>query len=286
MKILVIFCLMVTLLSAEEKRSKYFIAIKKNEDAVLDTLTSYIPLLPPKGKFYADPILFKHKGVNYIFFEDFDYKKGIISYVRLDDKGHFSSPQKALELPIHLSFPHVFEEGGEIYMTPETYDAHEVALFRARSFPNEWEKVRVLIKGAPFADPILFKHNGYYWLFTAVSMDKLCIYYAPHLEAEFKPHPINYRHVLGRNAGQVYQTGGRLIRPTMDCRGGYGKSMILKEILVLDPYRFQERELFYIGPNWAPHLDGTHTYSQNEDFVVYDGRRTIFLSEDGEYSAH
>jgi len=61
--------------------------------------------------------------------------------------------------------------------------------------------------------------------------------------------------------------------------------MILKEIVVLDPDKFIEKEIAYIEPNWAPHLDGTHAYCQNEDLVVYDGRRTIFPDEDRLYSS-
>ncbi|MES2199603.1 MAG: hypothetical protein V4489_05510 [Chlamydiota bacterium] len=251
--------------------------MKKNEGDVLNTLDTYTSLLPPPDKFYADPLLFKYLGVNYIFFEDYDYKKGIISYVTIDPNGSISKPCKALELPTHLSFPHVFQEGNTVYMTPETYGYKSVSLFKATSFPNNWEHERVLIQGQHFSDPILFKHNGYYWLFTAVKKDRLCIHYAKTLDSTFHPHPINRRFIPGRNAGSIYYINERLIRPTMDCKKSYGRSMILKEILLLDPDHFIEQEIAYIESNWAPLLDGTHTYSQNEDYVVYDGRRNTAL---------
>lgn len=266
-------------LDPEAKYPKYFIAIKKNEGDVLSSLETYIPLLPPKGKFYADPILFKHRGINYIFFEDYDYKKGVISYVALGADAKISSPRKALELPIHLSFPHVFQEGSEIYMTPETYDYGSVFLFKATEFPEKWEPQRFLIRGGYFSDPILFRHHGYYWLFTAVHQDRLAIYYAKDLTAEFLPHPINGQAIRGRNAGPVYSDRGRLIRPVMDCAKSYGRAMILKEIVLLDPSHLVERDIAYIEPTWAPDLDGTHTYCQNEDYVVYDGQRNISPTE-------
>lgn len=269
MKLLLLCCLCSSLLGLD----KYFIAIKKNEGDVLNTLDVYTPFLPPEGKYYADPMLFKHQGVNYIFFEDYDYQKGVISVVTVDQDMALSSPRTVLELPIHLSFPHVFQDGDEIYMTPETYDYRSVSLFKASSFPEKWEHVRVLIQGPRFSDPILFKHGGYYWLFAAVRGDILAIYYAESLEGEFHPHPVNYRSLRGRNAGSVFYLDGRLIRPMMDCRRGYGRSMILKEIVELTPQRFVEKEIAKIEPNWAPLLNGTHSYSQNEDLVVYDGRR-------------
>jgi hypothetical protein len=266
------------------KYPKYFIAIKRNEGDVLNHLSTYIPLLPPQGKFYADPMLFKYRGVNYLFFEDYDYRKGVISYVEIDREGQISSPRKALELPIHLSFPQLFQEGNEIYMTPETHDYGAVFLFKAIEFPDRWEPERFLIRGEYFSDPILFKHNGYYWLFAAVHQDHLVIYYANDLRAEFLPHPINSQAIRGRNAGPVYSDRGRLVRPTMDCSQSYGRSMILKEIVLLDPSHFVERDIAYIQPTWAPDLDGTHTYCQNEDYVVYDGQRNIFPREDLIYS--
>ena len=272
-------------LAEEIKRPKYFIAFKKNEGDIINTLTSYTALYPPKDKFYADPMLFKYQGINYIFFEDYDYKKGIISYVTIDQNSSISKSHIALELPIHLSFPHIFYEDGEVYMTPETYNYKSVSLFKAKPFPDNWEHQRVLIQGKYFSDPILFKHNGYYWLFTAVNQDRLCIHYAKTLDSEFLPHPINCRYILGRNAGATYAINGRLIRPTMHCRRGYGRSIILKEILLLAPTHFVEKEIAHIEPNWAPGLDGTHSHCQNEDYVVYDGRRTISLQEDPFYSS-
>ena len=267
------------------KYPKYFIAVKRNEGDALSTLDAYTAFLPPKGKFYADPMVFKHRGVNYIFFEDYDYKKGIISYAAIDGDAKISPPRKALEMSTHLSFPHIFQEGGEIYMTPETYRFGAVFLFKATEFPDKWTPVRFLIRGQLFADPILFKHAGYYWLFVAIQGSCLMIYYAKDLDGQFLPHPVNGRSIHGRNAGPVYSMHGRLIRPVMDCSVSYGRAMILKEIVRLDPYRFVEREIARIEPTWAPDLAGTHTYCQNEDYVVYDGHRNIDPREDFLYSS-
>lgn len=249
--------------------SHYFIAIKQNEGDVLNTLETFTPFVAPEDRFYADPFLFKHEGINYLFFENYNGKKGVISYVTLD--GAITEPQLALELPIHLSFPFVFEEEGEIYMVPETYRSRSVSLYKCIKFPDQWECKQKLVQGKHFSDPILFKHEGWYWLFTAVDVDRLCIFYAKDLDSPFLPHPINHRGMRGRNAGAVFYDNGRLIRPTMDCSHGYGRSMMLKEIVLLTPQKFVEKEIAAIEPTWAPHLRGTHSYNQNEDFVVYDG---------------
>jgi hypothetical protein len=259
------------------KYPKYFIATKKQGEE------SFRHILPPAKKFYADPILFKHEKTNYLFFEDYDYRKGIISCMALDTE--ISEPKKALELPIHLSFPHLFHDEGTIYMTPETIHYGAVFLFKAVQFPHKWEPVRFLVRGYAFSDPVVFKHEGYYWLFTSIYKEQLFIFYAKKLTDSFLPHPINTQFVQGRNAGPVFFKEGKLIRPTMDCSISYGKRMVLKEIVQLNPTSFIEKEIESIEPTWAPHLDGTHTYCQNEDYLVYDGHRNIFPSEDLLYSS-
>ena len=268
-----------TPLLAQSKIDKYFLAIKKNEGDVLKNLHIYTPLLPPKGRFYADPFLFKQEGLNYLFFEDYDYVKGVISYVTIDAKGRISQPSLALERPVHLSFPFVFQEGSDIYMIPETYDYGAIFLFKATEFPTKWIPQQILVRGALFADSILFKHRDYYWLFTSVQTDILEIYYAKNLAGPFLPHPINGQKVRGRNAGPVYSINGKLIRPNMNCTKVYGESVTLKEIVLLDTEYLVEKEIALIEPNWAEGLNGTHGYCQNEDYVVYDGRRTIFAHE-------
>src|SRR5882762_10270289 len=91
--------------TAEPKhRSKYFIAVKKNDSNALDTLDTFVPFLPPRDRLYADPMLFKHAGTNYVFFEDYDYKKGTIAYVTVGDDMTISNPVEVLELSCHLSF--------------------------------------------------------------------------------------------------------------------------------------------------------------------------------------
>lgn len=255
--------------------------MKKNRGDLFDHLDKFTPLYPPEGEYYADPFIFKQSGINYIFFEKYDYQKGVIACVSVDNKLRFSKPVTVLELDKHLSFPYIFEDQGTIYMIPESSQMREIALWEATEFPHQWKKRKVLLKGRDFADTILFKHNGLYWLFTSVNFSKLNIYFAESLSAEFQPHPINKQHILGdfirhiapqgRNAGGVFLHEGRVIRPVMDSRKTYGEAMMLNEILELTTTTFKERTIHRIEPTWAPELIRTHTFNVNDDLVVYDG---------------
>lgn len=226
-----------------------------------------------------------HEGVDYLFFEDYNYQKGVISYVTLGPDGIPSKPQLALEEKVHLSFPFVFSDEGSIYLLPETYQKRRVSLYKATSFPQEWKWERTLIQGDFFSDPILFKHGGYYWLFVSIEKDRLQIYYAKDLSSSFSPHPINWTYRIGRNAGPIFFFEGRMIRPTMDCKSRYGESILFKEILLLTKSQFIEKDIACIQPTWAPGLVGTHTYGQNERYIVYDGERLVSAEEDPLYSS-
>jgi hypothetical protein len=284
-KYLLLLIVSIGFLHGAERYSKYFIAIKKNQGEVLKSLHEHSSFVPPTKLLYADPMLFKWNQVNYLFFETYDYKKGTIDCVTIDDKLNLSEPIHVLNLECHLSFPALFEEEGTIYMTPETISLREVSLYEATDFPKGWVKKRVLVSGRDYTDPILFKLNGYYWLFTAVNTSELCIFYAKTLSCVFLPHPVNHKRIQGRNAGMLFTLENKLIRPVMDCSKIYGGAMILKEIVELTPTSFIEKEITRIEPNWAPGLNGTHTFNMNEDLVVYDGRRSILPSEDILYSA-
>ncbi len=271
-------CLLLSF--SDGKVDKYYIALKKNDGTPLE---QYKAFLPPLGKFYADPMLFKYKEGSFLFFEDYDYKKGGISCVKMQESP--LKAVKALDLPVHLSFPYVFQEKEDIYMTPETYDLKAVYLFKALDFPVRWESARVLIEGRRFSDPVLFKHEDRYYLFTSVETDILMIYHAKDLEGKFLPHPINMRRVKGRNAGPPFFREGKRDRPVKDCSRGYGKFIVFKEIVELTPEKFTEKEIGRILPTLEDGLDGIHGYSENEDYIVYDARRRIFPEEDPFYSS-
>ncbi len=255
--------------------NRWFLAIKKNEGGKpYEALNNYTPIFPPDGRFYADPMLFKYNGTNYLFFEDYDYRKGFISFVTIDEDLNISTPVNVLELNTHLSFPFIFEEEGHIYMLPESCTSVEVTLYEAENFPYNWTKKQTLL---PFAgvDSILFKQDGYYWIFTTPDHPDQSteIYYSQSLFSEFKSHPINSKRLPGRNAGNFFiDNEGRLIRPVMNSDISYGHHIILREILTLTPTEFEEREIYIMNSDWAPSLKGMHTFNFNEDLVVYDGK--------------
>jgi len=236
---------------------------------------------PPKRSF-ADPFVISSGSRSFIFFEDFDLAsgKGAISYVSLNGTGTTTAPATALERPYHLSYPFLFEHGGDHYMIPETAATRRVELYRATRFPDEWELERVLLDDIEAVDATLFHRDGRYWLFANVAesggptVDELFLFSADSLHGEWTPHPMNpvvsdVRRA--RPAGRLFERDGRLIRPSQDCSWRYGSAVVLNEVTALTADEYREVQLGRIDPAWRKGNLASHTYNFDGRVEVVDG---------------
>ena len=80
----------------------------------------------------ADPFLFVSNNILYLFYEDKKmYKSGVISMIFTKNLVDWSNPVTVLEEECHLSYPWVFEDGGCIYMIPETSADNSIRIYKA-----------------------------------------------------------------------------------------------------------------------------------------------------------
>jgi hypothetical protein len=241
-------------------------------------------IMPPPGRFYADPFLFQHKGRRFIFFEDYDWttERAVICYVELHDQGRHGEPKVALRQDCHLSYPFVFAEGDEVYMLPETAGHRRVELFRASRFPEEWTLERVLLEDVKATDATLVRHDGRLWLFVAMAVDggravdELFLFSSDSLEGEWRPHPMNpvVSDVRSaRPAGRIFKQGGHLIRPSQDCSQAYGGRLVFNRIVALTPTEYREEPISAIEPLPDTGNLRTHSYDFDDAYEVLDGYR-------------
>lgn len=242
--------------------------------------------VPAKGEFWADPFLVEKNGDTFVFFENYVYAagRGKIS-VGLFRNGQFHVLADALDCPYHLSFPLVFEHGGEMFMMPETCGAARVEIWRAVEFPFRWERHGVALEGLSVADPVLFNDGGRWWLFANISntpfedhCNELHVFEAdgPAL-TRVKPHPLNPV-VIGadtaRNAGRIVRRDGRLLRLSQNnTHGVYGYGLNVMEITELSPSRYSESLITRIAPDFKPGLIGCHHMDQTDSLYVVDACR-------------
>nr|WP_181703520.1 formyl transferase [Chthonobacter albigriseus] len=220
--------------------------------------------IPDDGRrFYADPFPIEHRGKLTLFVEDFPHRtgKGIISAVEFGPQGPVGIPRPVLELPVHLSYPFVFEAEGEMWMIPETSGAGTVELFRATRFPDGWTRESVLVSGVTASDATLVHHGGLWWIFATVRdgggsfSDALHLWSAPDFRGPYTAHPRNPVLVdiaSARPAGRIVERGGALFRPVQDCRKGYGVALGIARILKLDQDGFEQsvETILTAGPAW------------------------------------
>lgn len=221
-------------------------------------------VLPDDGRhFYADPFPFTRGGDTWLFVEDFDHGvgRGVISVVDFDEAGPVGTPRPVLQHAVHLSYPHVIEDQGEIWMVPETSAAGTIELYRATRFPDAWVREAVLVRDVVASDATCFRHDGRWWMTATVRRggswsDALHVWHADRLCGPWHPHrgnPVLIDISCARPAGHVVRRDGRLVRPTQDGTRGYGSGLALAEIEQLDETVFRQRVVARLAPGerWA-----------------------------------
>lgn len=241
---------------------------------------------PRKGRYRADPFGLRIGGASTILYEDYDYpaQKGTISALTLGSGGAWEDHGRVLELPVHASYPCLFEHEGEIYCVPETYQARATLLFKAVEFPRRWEKVATLIEGFAAVDPTVFRHDGRWWLLCTNNDNhdcaKLYAWHAEHLTGPWRPHPLNPLKCDVRNsrpAGPPFLHEGKLYRPAQDCSRAYGGAVSINLVRELSPAAFEEVTVARLAPDEAgPLPDGLHTLSPLGDRTLVDGKVLVF----------
>ncbi|MCP4329129.1 MAG: hypothetical protein GY791_11900 [Alphaproteobacteria bacterium] len=246
-------------------------------------VVEWLPL-PGGDDFYADPFGVETDDGLFVFVERFDSEsqKGRIAAFSIDDNGVAGAAVDILSIPVHMSYPFIFEDEGQVYCCPEIFQANGAYLFRAESLPGRWRSMGPLIDGLPLVDPTIVRHDGRYWLWATVrlrGLDRagLHLWHAESLFGPWHAHPANPVKVdagSARPGGTPFVHDGVLYRPAQNCAKTYGGSLVINRVLVLSPTEYTEEpaiELF-ADPTW-PFPDGFHTISRLGNMTLIDGKR-------------
>lgn len=246
-----------------------------------------ITTLPDIGdhRFLADPFGFWRDGKLHVFAEAFDYRSpsGTIEVLIYDGTGRLLSRETVLQEPWHLSYPFVFAHEDEVYMLPEASASGRLSLYRAKSFPREWERVEAFDFPEAAIDATPFHYAGHWWMFwtPAGSKDErqslLNISVADTLMGPWKNLGLFLNDRAGaRPGGTPVLVDGKIFLPTQDCRGTYGRGIRLLEIEGL------ERGLPKVTPGLSISIpaslrkrypDGMHTLSAAGQVTLIDVKK-------------
>lgn len=266
--------------------------------------TALVPVPAPRGSYYADPFLWLHGGVPWLFVEEFRYaaNAGRLVAFPLDAALRPAGPAQPLALPgRHVSFPFLFTHAGRLLLLPESSAQRTVDLYACAEFPHRWELRRRLLADLDAADSVLLHHADRWWLFTSVRPDParpgraLAIYHtADLLSGTWEPHPVNAElryldapFTSGRCAGAFLRTpDGALLRPVHASPRYYGEGLRLLHVTTLTPTDFAETP--FAGPHPLATLAAAvspHHLSAHADLVACDVRDRVSYGQHLPFSA-
>lgn len=241
---------------------------------------------PARGCIAADPFGIRRGDRTTILYEELNYEEnhGRIVAVEVPDTGEPTQPREVLNLSVHLSYPYLVEDRGEIYCVPEMSQADEVALYRAAEFPMRWERVVTLVRGERVLDASIFRHDNRWWMLGTMKGPGESIglhgWHADELTGPWTPHPCNPLKIDVRGArpgGTPFTHQGALYRPAQDLSVTYGGRIAIQRVLALTPTRFKEVPAVIVSarPDW-PFPAGMHTLSAVGSQTLIDAKRLTF----------
>ena len=247
-------------------------------------------LQPPADRGFADPFLFTWQGARWLFFEEVPHGggHGVIAALPLDADGRADpeARQVVLRHAHHLSFPTVHAVDGALYLLCEEGSAGLVRLHRCVRFPDRWEPLPPLIPGVAGADPVVWHHEGHWYLFVTDARggnhdNHLQLYVAPSLHGPWQRHPASpLRHGLdgSRMAGAILEAPGGPYRLGQACARRYGGAIHLFAIEAIAPDVYRERFVRSLDPvRGSRYPLARHTHARLDGLLALDGVRTMPL---------
>lgn len=238
---------------------------------------------PSSSSYSADPFLATVNGEQFIFFEQFDYKKGKAVLLFAREKENFETHHPLLTEDFHLSFPFVFNHENDCYVIPECFEAEKINVYRFDPLRERLVFHQTILDGIDALDPVLHEHDHrWYLFFTRKNMPSvhLYVYWADNAFGPYFPHsnnPVKTDVCNARMAGSIFLLDGKLIRPAQDNGAHYGTAVILNEIITLTPDIFEEKMIQRLEAMKTSEFNqGLHTLNGNMRFTVIDGKRFVF----------
>ena len=260
------------------------------QPAILPALEKELIWLPDPGpwRYLADPFGLCRPLRTHVFVEAFDYrtKHAVIEHHEFGPDLAWRGKAIALARPFHLSFPFIIEDRGTVFMIPESFQAGEIALYRAHEFPHKWVRETALLPDTLGADAAVLRHEGRWWMFFTIvgpharDQRELHVAYADNLTGPWKLHAQNP--VLNDRSGArpggtpFHASDGVIVLPVQDCSLTYGGAVRFARFARLEPGHITigyscaqlTGDLFS-----ATHHDGCHTLAKCGDLTLVDVKR-------------
>ena len=269
-------------------QKKWEIYISKNTIDVtkVTDVNDFEKINSPKGKFWADPIIFYDRISNkdWIFIEEYCFQKKIanLQTITINKQLKITSVKEVLDLPYHLSYPFVFEYANRYYMIPETSANKTLDLYESVEWPFNWKFKKTIMSNISTADATVYFDGLKYWMFLSISsyekkddFDELYLYSTVNpVEGNWISHPQNPIKSDVRNsrsAGPLFKIEDKLYRPAQDSSVTYGYGLKINLIKNLSDNKYEEELINTINPDSKKGMIANHTLSVGKEYILVDG---------------
>lgn len=239
-----------------------------------------------KDRWFADPYLLEVTDTKIVVLvEEFCYKirKGRIAKLVVSRPDYVLQDMKIiLEQPTHLSFPVIYEKGGQVYVMPENSKGGGINIYRYNAESERLDLVHE-VGHLPLTDATIVKfHSGEEYVFSTKlpnpNGNELEIY--PFDGESMKMDEkslarIRFSSNIARNAGNAFYVGKQMYRPAQDCNQCYGNGLNIQQVdRVGDTIELTTVAEFHSdNPNYGL---GYHTFNMKNGLIVIDGHRYRF----------
>ena len=237
----------------------------------------------------ADPFIFQHNKIEYIFYENNDLilNKGKISCGILKNN-KLSHIRDILNLNYHLSYPFIWKRKKHIYLIPECSQNKSIQIWKSVLFPYQWKLFKTIFKNEYCCDTtIITDSDNKNWLFTNKSNDptndpnnELYIYKIIGNFEKFIPHKLNPVITdcrTARNAGSL-NFANKMLRPSqINNSSGYGVGLNINKISLLNLENYNETIIKTIYPNKKTTAKSIHHISNLKSKIVIDVKEKLYI---------
>lgn len=223
---------------------------------------------PYKNKWFADPFILEETSTNIQFLvEEFDYRigRGRIARIEVDKLTDcIILCSIILDLPTHLSFPAIYRVDGKILVQPENSASGSSYIYKYdRTSDKLVNPIRII--DSPIVDPVILYESGIFKMFATLSNNPNGDFlYEYHSNSILGPYTFIKKHIYpnctARMAGAFLFENKGIVRPSQNCKGGYGKSVIF----------YENKDIVSVVEPILRRYDGIHTFNTYNGSVVVD----------------
>lgn len=188
----------------------------------------------------ADPFIYNGYLFCELIHKDIGHKGGVIGCSPLQDNLDF---KVIIKEKFHLSYPHIFEYGGKIYMIPESCFSNKLLLYECKEFPYKWEKKYVLKDNFSCYDSTIFQLDKKLYLFTTERNSKETYLFQIRklFKSELQLEKKNILPLAYRGGGNTFRVNNELFIPIQPSEVKfYGEKLCIYKIV-----RKENKEIFF-----------------------------------------